>query len=72
MDGLQLIEEKQDPSSADIQILIGDLSDDETGNRYYDFKNKVDKDLTLIPSAGWTQFTFNEQGFISVNISLSK
>jgi hypothetical protein len=60
---LQLIEE-QNPSASDIQIVFGELDDDETGNQYYDFKSKVDDDLTLIPSAGWTQFTFDKQGFI--------
>ena len=65
LDGLQLIEEKKhDLSASDIQFMFGELGDDETGNRYYDFKNKVDKDLTLIPSAGWTQFMFDEEGFI--------
>lgn len=64
IDGLQLIEEKQYPSASDIQITFGELNNYETGNRYYDFKNKVDKDLTLIPSAGWTQFTFDKLGFI--------
>lgn len=64
IDRLQLIEEKLNPSASDIRIMLGELTDDETGNRYYDFKNKVDKDLTLIPSAGWTQFTFDKQGFI--------
>jgi hypothetical protein len=64
IDGLQLIEEKQYPLASDIQITFGELNNDETGNQYYDFKNKVDNDLTLIPSAGWTQFTFDKQGFI--------
>jgi hypothetical protein len=61
LNGLQLIEEKQYPSASDIQITFGELNNDETGNQYYDFKNKVDEDLTLIPSAGWTQFTFDKQ-----------
>jgi matrixin len=64
LDGLQLIEEKPYPLASDIQITFGELNDDETGNQYYDFKNKVDEDLTLIPSAGWTQFTFDKQGSI--------
>ena len=64
IDGLQLIEEKRYPSTSDIQITFGELNNDETGNQYYDFKNKVDNDLTLIPSAGWTQFTFDKQGLI--------
>lgn len=73
LDGLQLIEEKVDPSAADIQIVFGELTDDETGNRYFEFKNRVDKDLTIIPSAGWTQFTFNKQGFIEgTKIIISK
>ena len=41
IDGLQLIEEKQYPSASDIQITFGELANDETGNHYYDFKNKV-------------------------------
>jgi Matrixin len=64
IDGLQLIEENQYPSASDIQITFGELNNEETGNQYYDFKNKVDEDLTLIPSAGWTQFTFDEKGSI--------
>lgn len=64
IEGLQLIEEEQNPSTSDIQFTFGELGNDETGNQYYDFKNKVDEDLTLIPSAGWTQFTFDNQGFI--------
>jgi hypothetical protein len=64
IDRLQLIEEQHDPSSPDIQIRFGKLRDEVTGNQYYDFKNKVNNDLTLIPSAGWTQFIFNKQGFI--------
>ena len=55
IDGLQLIEEEQNPSASDIQFTFGELANDETGNQYYDFKNKVDESLTLIPSAGWTQ-----------------
>ena len=47
IDGLQLIEEKQYPSASDIQITFGELNNDETGNQYYDFKNKIDNDLTL-------------------------
>jgi predicted Zn-dependent protease len=73
LDGLQLIEEKGRPSAADIRIVFGELSDDQTGNRYFEFKNRADKDLTLIPSAGWTQFTFTEQGFIDgTKIIISK
>lgn len=63
IDGLQLIEE-QDPSASDIQIVFDELGDDKTGNRYYYFNNKIDEDLTLIPSAGWTQFTIDRLGFI--------
>jgi hypothetical protein len=65
IEGLQLIEEEQNPSASDIQIAFGGLANDETGNQYYDFENKVDESLTLIPSAGWTQFTFDNQGFIN-------
>jgi predicted Zn-dependent protease len=73
IEGLQLIEEEQNPSASDIQITFSELANDETGNRYYDFKNKVDEDLTLIPSAGWTQFTFDNQGFIdSTKIIISE
>jgi hypothetical protein len=64
IDGLQLIEENQNPSASDIQFTFDELANDETGNQYYDFKNKVDESLTLIPSAGWTRFTFDNQGFI--------
>lgn len=63
IEGLHLIEEPN-PQASDILIGFGDLDDSKTGNRYYDFKNKVDKDLTLIPSAGWTQFRFDKEGFI--------
>ena len=65
IDGLQLIEVEQNPSASDKQFTFGELANDETGNQYYNFKNKVDEDLTLIPSAGWTQFTFDNQGFIN-------
>lgn len=63
IEGLHLIEEPN-PQASDIWISFGDLDDDKTGNRYYDFKNRVDDDLTLIPSAGWTQFKFDKDGFI--------
>ncbi|HZD34838.1 MAG TPA: matrixin family metalloprotease [Nitrososphaeraceae archaeon] len=63
IEGLHLVEEPN-PQASDIQIVFGDLDDDKTGNRYYDFKNRVDEDLTLIPSAGWTQFKFDKEGFI--------
>ena len=73
IDGLQLIEEEQNPSASDIEFTFGELANDETGNQYYDFKNKVDESLTLIPSAGWTQFTFDNQGFIdSTKIIISE
>lgn len=64
IEGLDLIEENQDPSASDIQIVFGELDDYNTSSRYYDLKNKVDEDLTLIPSAGWTHFAFDNQGFI--------
>ncbi|MGA7367897.1 MAG: matrixin family metalloprotease [Nitrososphaeraceae archaeon] len=63
IEGLQLVEE-QNPKASDIQIVFDNLDDDKTGNQYYNFKNKVDEDLTLIPSAGWTQFNFDKKGFI--------
>src|SRR5918994_696825 len=73
IDGLQLIEEEQNPSASDIEFTFGELANDETGNQYYDFKNKVDESLTLIPSAGWTQFTFDNHGFIdSTKIIISE
>jgi hypothetical protein len=73
IEGLQLIEEEQNPPASDIQFTFSELANDETGNQYYDFKNKVDESLTLIPSAGWTQFTFNNQGFIdSTKIIISE
>src|ERR671919_2593918 len=74
IEGLQLIEaEQQNPSASDIQVTFGELGNDETGNQYYDFKNKVNEDLTLIPSAGWTQFIFDNQGFIdSTKIIISE
>jgi len=63
IEGLKLVEE-QNPKASDIQIVFDNLDDDKTGNQYYNFKNKVDEDLTLIPSAGWTQFNFDKKGFI--------
>lgn len=70
---LQLIENEPHTSTSDIKIVFGDIDNDVTGNRYYDFKNKVDEDLTLIPSAGWTQFAFDKQGFIhGTKITISK
>ena len=63
IEGLQLIEE-DDPKTSDILIVMGDLDNDKTGNRYYDFKNRVDDDLTLIPNAGWTKLNFDKEGFI--------
>jgi predicted Zn-dependent protease len=73
LDGLQLTEEKGDPAAADIRIVLGELADGQTGNRYYEFRNRIDKDLTLVPSAGWTQFTFSKEGFIEgTKIIISK
>jgi len=73
IEGLQLIKEEQNPSVSDIRIMFGELDNDRTRNRYYDFKNNVDEGLTLIPSAGWTQFTFDNQGFIdSTKIIISE
>lgn len=73
LEGLQLFEEERNPSISDIRIVFGELDNDRTENRYYDFKNKVDEGLTLIPSAGWTQFTFDNQGFIdSTKIIISE
>ena len=72
IDGLQLIEESN-PKASDIQIVMGDLDNDKTGNQYYDFKKRVDKDLTLLPSAGWTQLKFDRDGFIdSAKITISE
>jgi hypothetical protein len=72
IEGLHLVEERN-PQASDIQIVFGDLDDDKTGNRYYDFKNRVGDDLTLIPSAGWTQFNFDKDGFIdSAKIIISE
>lgn len=63
IEGLQLIEESN-PKASDIQIVMGDIDNDKTGNQYSDFKKRVDKDLTLLPSAGWTQLKFDREGFI--------
>jgi hypothetical protein len=72
IEGLQLIEESN-PKASDIQIVMGDLDNDKTGNQYYDFKKRVDKDLTLLPSAGWTQLKFDREGFIdSAKITISE
>lgn len=47
IEGLQLIEEEQNPSISDIQITFGELGNDETGNQYYDFKNKVGRGFNI-------------------------
>jgi hypothetical protein len=69
--GLEFFE-VQDPSYSDIQITFGEINY-RTESENYEFKNKIDEDLKLIPAAGWTQFTFDKQGFIdSTKIIISK
>ena len=69
---LELEEVQQYPSASDIQITFDSLSGIENGERDYNFKNNIDDHLTIIPTAGWTQFKFTNQGLIDgVKITIS-
>jgi hypothetical protein len=57
---LELEEVQQYPSASDIQITFESLGGIENGERDYNFKNNIDDHLTIIPTAGWTQFKFTE------------
>lgn len=72
IEGLELREVAQSPSVSDIQITFDSLKNIENGNREYNFENNIDNQLTVIPTAGWTQFRFTNQGLIdSVRITIS-
>ena len=72
IEGLELREVAQSPSAPDIQITFDSLKNIENGNREYNFENDIDNQLTVIPTAGWTQFRFTNQGLIdSVRITIS-
>lgn len=69
---LELEEVQQYPSASDIQITFDSLSGIGNGERDYNFKNNIDDHLTIIPTAGWTQFKFTNQGLIDgVKITIS-
>jgi hypothetical protein len=72
IEGLELGEVTQRPSASDIRITFDSLKNIENVNREYNFKNNIDDQLTVIPTAGWTQFGFTSQGLIdSVRITIS-
>ena len=69
---MELEEVQQYPSASDIQITFESLGGIENGERDYNFKNNIDDHLTIIPTAGWTQFKFTNQGLIEgVKITIS-
>jgi hypothetical protein len=69
---LELEEVQLYPSASDIQITFESLGGIENGERDYNFKNNIDDHLTIIPTAGWTQFKFTNQGLIKgVKITIS-
>jgi matrixin len=64
IEGLELREVEQSSPAPDLQITFDNLRSIEKGNREYNFKNDIDDQLTVIPTAGWTQFRFTNQGLI--------
>jgi hypothetical protein len=64
--------EQQSIPAPDIQIAFDSLKSIENGNREYNFGNNIDENLMVIPTAGWTQFRFTNQGLVtSVKITIS-
>ena len=84
IDGLELRKVEKSSRAPDIQITFDSLRSIENGNREYNFKSDIDKvmptqyikvsrqDLKVIPTAGWTQFRFTNQGLVdNVKITIS-
>jgi hypothetical protein len=72
IEGLELREIEQSSSASDIQVTFDSLQNIENRNQEYNFKNNIDGHLTVVPIAGWTQFTFTYQGLVdSVKITIS-
>jgi Matrixin len=73
IEGLELRKvEQQSIPAPDIQISFGNLKGIENGNQKYNFGNNIDEHLMVIPTAGWTQFRFTNQGLVtSVKITIS-
>jgi hypothetical protein len=69
---LELREVEKSPPASDIQITFDSLRSIDNGNREFNFKNDIDDHLTIIPTAGWTQFRFTNQGLVNnVKITIS-
>lgn len=72
IDGLELRKVEKSSRAPDIQITFDSLRSIENGNREYNFKSDIDDDLKVIPTAGWTQFRFTNQGLVdNVKITIS-
>ena len=73
IEGLELRKvEQQSIPAPDIQISFDNLKGIENGNQKYNFGNNIDEHLMVIPTAGWTQFRFTNQGLVeNVNIIIS-
>lgn len=72
IEGLELREVEKSPPASDIQITFDSLRSIENGNREFNFKNDIDDHLTIIPTAGWTQLRFTNQGLVdNVKITIS-
>ena len=72
IEGLELREVEKSPPASDIQITFDSLRSIENGNREFNFKTDIDDHLTIIPTAGWTQFRFTNQGLVdNVKITIS-
>lgn len=71
-EGLELRKVAETSPAPDIQVTFDDLRSIKNGNREYKFNNNIDDHLTVIPTAGWTQFRFTNQGLVeNVNIIIS-
>jgi predicted Zn-dependent protease len=72
LDGLEMKKVEQSSPAPDIQITFDSLRSIENGNREYNFKSDIDDHLTVVPTAGWTQFKFTNQGLVdNVKITIS-
>jgi matrixin len=74
IDGIELRKVEQHSIPApDIQITFDSLEGIGNGNREYNLRNNIDDHLIVIPTAGWTQFGFTNQGFVTnVKITISE
>jgi predicted Zn-dependent protease len=72
IDGMELRKVEKSSRAPDIQITFDSLRSIKNGNREYNFKSDIDDDLKVIPTAGWTQFRFTNQGLVdNVKITIS-